>query len=155
MNTVLLLICLTMAELSGFNRDSSWRRLQINSINFILQLSTIDLNLTLPLVKEISICSVFLLHKNNNRQRKFASYGSVYGGELPWSCFFFFFLYNLPPSTHEQSFPGLLGIKALAQPRHVFQNLRKKKIEGGASELARSSPVSTNRWGKVSAENDI
>ena len=32
---------------------------------------------------------------------------------------------------------------------------KKKKREGGASELARSSPVSTYRWGKVSAENDI
>lgn len=71
-------------------------------MNFILQFSTMYLNLTLALVKEISICSVFLIHYNSNnanplvnRQRKSARGGSVYDGELPWS--FFIFLHN---ATH-------------------------------------------------------
>lgn len=99
-HAVLLLICFAMAELPHIDRDPSWRRLQRNSMNFILLFSTIHLNLTLALVREISICSVFLLQNNLNnanpllnRPRKFASDGSVYGGELPRS-YFFSFLHN-------------------------------------------------------------
>lgn len=117
-----------------------------------LQFSTIHLNLTLALGKEISICSVFLLHNNSNnanplvnRQRKFASHGSIYGGKLPWSCFFF---PSITQPTHPWAiFSWLTGSKSISSTMPCFPEKKKKKkqgLVGEASELARNSLVSTN-----------
>lgn len=93
----------------------------------------------MALEREISICSVFLVHNNSsnavpllNRQRKFASGGSVHGGELPWS--YFFFSPEPSPSTHEQYFPGLLGLNALAHTSPVFQKEKERENQQNSQE---------------------
>lgn len=93
---MLLLICFAMAELPGFDSDPSRRRLQINSMNSILQFSTTQLNLTLALIRDIPfavlsyfITIVAIANPLLNRQRTFARGGRVHGGELKYSYFFF------------------------------------------------------------------
>lgn len=112
-----------MAELLSFDRDPSWRRLWVNSMNSTLLFSTIHLNLTLALVREISTRSVFLLHNNNNSaksllNRQSDSGRSVYGGELPWS----YFSPWPNPSTQKQSFPGFLGLQPHFSKRKREEN---------------------------------
>lgn len=110
-----------------------------------LQFSTIHhLNLTLALGKEISICNVFLLHNNSNNANPLVnSYGSIYGGKLPWSCFFF---PSITQPIHPWAiFSWLTGSKSISSTMPCFPKKKKKRgLVGEASELARSSLVSTN-----------